>query len=82
MKTLITDNDFSGEHRKCDYVLAYFKAHNLNVGDKWSQQDYMRWITGKHREFHENYNLPPYVSYWTGHNEDLLEEFLKFIGYK
>jgi hypothetical protein len=79
--SIITSEDFVGKHRKCDYVLAYFKVHNLNVGDKWSVLKYMQWIQNKHEEFHKVNKLPECVTYWKGHNEDLLKEFLKFIGF-
>ena len=78
---VITREDFAGKHKKNDYVLAYFKEHNLGVGDKWNATDYINWIQNKHDEFHRENSLPEYVTYWKGHNEDLLEKFLAFIGF-
>ena len=79
---IITQNDFVGENKKCSYVLAYFKSHNLNIGDEWNPLDYNQWIRSKHSEFHRIKGIPECVTYWTGHNEELLKEFERFIGYE
>ena len=79
---IITQNDFVGQNKKCSYVLSYFKSHNLNMGDAWDPQDYIRWIKNKHLEFRKIKGIPEYVTFWTGHNEELMREFERFIGYK
>lgn len=79
---VITQEDFIGKNKKCSYVLAYFINCNLNIGDEWNTLDYMRWIWDKHEEFHKINKLPECVTYWKGHNENLLEKFLVFIGFK
>lgn len=79
---VITQEDFVGKNKKCSYVLAYFKNHDLNIGDEWNMLDYIRWIQNKHDEFHKINKLPECVTYWNGHNEDLLEKFLEFIGFE
>ena len=61
--------------------LLILKNHNLNVGDEWNELDYIRWIQDKHEEFHKANKLPECVTYWNGHNEDLMEKFLEFIEY-
>ena len=78
---VITKDDFVGENKKCSYVLAYFKSHHLNVGDEWSISNYIQWIQKKHEEFRSVNHLPECTAYWKGHNENLLERFLQFIGF-
>jgi hypothetical protein len=79
MMNIIKEEDFAGEHKKCDYVLAYFQTHDLHVGDLWSPLEYMQWIQEKHEAFHQIHQLSEDVTYWKDHNEELQKEFVKFL---
>jgi hypothetical protein len=80
MKVKITEIDLKGENKKCSYVLAYFRAMHLCVGDFWQPHEYMAWIEEKHRLFHQMYGLPEFISYDNDHNEALYQKFLGFLN--
>jgi hypothetical protein len=79
---IIKEADLTGCHRKCTYILAYFRSRKLSVGDKWSYAEYMEWIDSQHKNFREENNIPTEVSYWQGHNDDIYRQFLQYIGYE
>lgn len=58
------------------YLLAYFKAKALNVGDKWVAADYMSWIDSKHDEFRRIHHLPSHICL----NNEEQREFIEFIN--
>ena len=76
----VTIEDYYWKQKKCEYVLAYYKAQGLKPGDDWKTYEYIQWIQKKHAEFHRIFGLPEDVIYWKGHNEDLLKKFIQFIN--
>ena len=46
----VTIEDYYGKQKKCEYVLAYYKAQGLKPGDDWKTYEYIQWIQKKHAE--------------------------------
>ena len=40
----VTIEDYYGKQKKCEYVLAYYKAQGLKPGDDWKTYEYIQWI--------------------------------------
>lgn len=37
----VTIEDYYGKQKKCEYVLAYYKAQGLKPGDDWKTYEYI-----------------------------------------
>jgi len=57
------------------YLLAFFKVHNLSVGDTYVPADYIIWIDGKHEDFRKINKLPSHIEL----NEKECEKFIQYI---
>lgn len=56
--------------------MGYIKTLNLKDGDKIKSNEYMSWITNKHRNFRKKIGINEFVPY----TEKQKKEFLKFIS--
>lgn len=61
---------------KNPYLLAYFKAKGLDIGDKWIAADYITWIDGKHDEFRGIHHLPSHIEL----NGEEQQRFITFLN--